>query len=61
MSRAATLENSFHNLNRKFCNPANSHDEPPRKPEVHLHTPGKQPEQLAERLMTKLTELGIAG
>ena len=35
--------------------------EPPRNPEVHLHTPGQQPEQLAERLMTKLVELGIVG
>jgi bifunctional enzyme CysN/CysC len=25
--------------------------EPPTNPEVHLHTPGQQPEQLAERLM----------
>ena len=33
--------------------------EPPGNPEVHLHTPGQQPEQLAERLITKLAEFGI--
>jgi bifunctional enzyme CysN/CysC len=35
--------------------------EPPANPEVHLQTPGQQPEQLAERLMKKLAELGIVG
>jgi bifunctional enzyme CysN/CysC len=33
--------------------------EPPENPEVHLHTPGQQPEELAERPITKLAELGI--
>jgi bifunctional enzyme CysN/CysC len=35
--------------------------EAPANPEVHLQTPGQQPEQPAERLMKKLAELGIVG
>lgn len=33
--------------------------EAPTNPELHLHTVGQQPEQLAERIMRKLAELGI--
>lgn len=33
--------------------------EPPTKPEVHLQTVNREPEQLAERLVRKLVELGI--
>ena len=33
----------------------------PTDPELHLHTIGQQPEQLAERVVKKLAELGIVG
>ena len=33
--------------------------ESPMHPEIHLHTVGQQPDQLAERLMKRLAELGI--
>jgi len=33
----------------------------PQTPEVHLQTVGQQPEQLAERVLRKLAELGITG
>jgi bifunctional enzyme CysN/CysC len=35
--------------------------EAPTDPEIHLHTVGQAPEQLAERVVTKLTEMGIVG
>jgi bifunctional enzyme CysN/CysC len=35
--------------------------EPPTNPEVHLQTMGQQPEQLADRIVKKLAELGIVG
>jgi bifunctional enzyme CysN/CysC len=35
--------------------------EPPQNPEVHLQTMGRQPAQLAERLLKTLAELGITG
>jgi bifunctional enzyme CysN/CysC len=34
--------------------------EAPTNPEIHLDTIGQQPEQLAERVVTKLAELGIS-
>jgi len=34
--------------------------EAPENPELHLHTVGQQPELLAERILKKLAELGIA-
>ena len=33
--------------------------EAPERPEIHLHTIGQQPEQLAHHLIAKLTELGL--
>jgi bifunctional enzyme CysN/CysC len=33
--------------------------EAPTNPEIHLQTTGQQSEQLAERLLAKLAELGI--
>ena len=33
--------------------------EPPTEPEIHLQTIDRQPEQLADRLVKKLAELGI--
>jgi bifunctional enzyme CysN/CysC len=33
--------------------------ETPTNPDIHLHTPGLQPEQLAEQLLNKLVEFGI--
>jgi bifunctional enzyme CysN/CysC len=35
--------------------------EAPENPEIHLQTIGQQPEQLAQRLVRTLTELGIVG